>query len=197
MVCLHGGLAISIKRQIGVELLHPPPLYPARQLGLIIAHAIKGVKQIVNPQIGHVHLKVSDLERSIQFYQDVLGMKLTQRYGSQAAFMSWGGYHHHLGLNTWQSKQGLPSASGTTGLFHFAVLFSSREALQRAVVRVNDHGIRIDGAADHGVSEAFYFRDPDGNGIELYWDRPVDEWPRDSYGNLEMVTEPIRKHEMV
>jgi len=147
----------------------------------------------MNPQIGHVHLKVSDLERSIQFYQDALGMTLTQRFGSQAAFMSWGGYHHHLGLNTWQSKGGSPPARGTTGLFHFAVLFSDRANWLSAVERVTELGIAIEGAADHGVSEAFYFRDPDGNGIELYWDRPMEEWPRDPSGNIKMVTEPLRR----
>lgn len=147
----------------------------------------------MNPQIGHVHLKVSDLERSIQFYRDVLGMTLTQRFGSQAAFMSWGGYHHHLGLNTWQSKGGSPPARGTTGLFHFAVLFSDRASWLMAVERITDLGIHIEGAADHGVSESVYLQDPDGNGIELYWDRPMEEWPRDSSGNIKMVTEPLRR----
>lgn len=147
----------------------------------------------MNPQIGHVHLKVSDLERSIEFYRDVLGMTLTQRYGPQAAFLSWEGYHHHLGLNTWQSKGGPPPAPGTTGLFHFAVLFADRASWLGAVERITELGIDIDGAADHGVSEAVYFRDPDGNGIELYWDRPIEEWPRDPSGNIEMVTEPLRQ----
>lgn len=146
----------------------------------------------MTPRIGHVHLKVSDLERSVAFYRDVLGMEVTQRFGSQAAFLSYGGYHHHVGLNTWQSKGGPPPAPGTTGLFHLAILYPERADLFAAVERVEANGIKFDGSADHGVSEAFYFRDPDGNGIELYWDRPVEDWPRDADGNLRMGTEPLR-----
>ena len=142
-------------------------------------------------RIGHVHLKVSDLERSIEFYRDVLGFELTQRYGTQAAFLSAGGYHHHIGLNTWQSHGGSPPAPGTTGLFHAAILYPNREALANAYQRLREAGVRLDGAADHGVSEALYLTDPDNNGLELYWDRPEAEWPRDSEGKLQMVTEPL------
>ncbi len=142
-------------------------------------------------RIGHVHLKVSDLERSIEFYRTVLGLDLTQRYGRQAAFLSAGGYHHHVGLNTWQSRGGNPAPPTSTGLFHFAILYPTRAALARAVQQVQEAGVAIDGAADHGVSLAVYFHDPDHNGIELYWDRPSNEWPRNSEGDLEMVTEPL------
>jgi catechol 2,3-dioxygenase len=142
-------------------------------------------------RIGHVHLKVSDLERSIEFYRDVLGFELTQRYGSQAAFLSAGGYHHHIGLNTWQSRGGPPPAQGTTGLFHAAILLPTRHSLSTAYRRLQAAGIQLDGAADHGVSEALYLHDPDGNGLELYWDRPEEEWPRDPEGNIAMFTEPL------
>ena len=142
-------------------------------------------------RIGHVHLKVSDLERSIAFYRDVLGFELQQRYGMQAAFLSAGGYHHHIGLNTWQSKGGPPPAPGTTGLFHLAILYPTRASLADALKRLGEAGIQLDGASDHGVSEALYLRDPDGNGIELYWDRPEEEWPRDEEGRIAMVTEPL------
>lgn len=141
--------------------------------------------------VGHVHLKVADLERAIAFYRDVLGLELTQRYGAQAAFLSAGGYHHHVGLNTWMSRGGKAPAEGTTGLFHAAFLYPTRADLARAVRRVADAGFAIDGAADHGVSQAVYLRDPDGNGLELYWDRPAAEWPRDPSGGLAMVTEPL------
>lgn len=141
--------------------------------------------------VGHVHLKVADLERAIAFYRDVLGLELTQRYGAQAAFLSAGGYHHHLGLNTWMSRGGKPPADGTTGLFHAAFLYPTRADLARAVRRVAEAGVPIEGAADHGVSEAVYLRDPDGNGLELYWDRPRSDWPRDASGGLAMVTEPL------
>lgn len=142
-------------------------------------------------RIGHVHLKVSDLERAIRFYSEVLGFAVTQRYGRQAAFLSAGGYHHHIGLNTWQSAGGSPAAAGTTGLFHIAILYPTRKELAIALKRVLDAGIILDGAADHGVSEAIYLRDTDQNGIELYWDRPKNEWPTDSEGNLQMVTDPL------
>ncbi len=140
----------------------------------------------MHPTIGHVHLKVSDLERSIAFYQQVLGMTLTQRFGPQAAFLAYGDYHHHLGLNTWQSQNGAPPPRSATGLFHLAVLFPTKEDLLAAVKNVTDHGITIDGSADHGVSEAYYFRDPDQNGIEIYWDKPRDQWPFDADGNVQM-----------
>jgi catechol 2,3-dioxygenase len=139
-------------------------------------------------RIGHVHLKVADLERALGFYCGVLGFELTQRYGDQAAFVSAGGYHHHIGLNTWESRGGSPPAPGTTGLFHTAILYPTRAALADALHRVRGAGIQLDGASDHGVSEALYLRDPDQNGVELYWDRPRDEWPRDAGGGLAMFT---------
>ena len=139
-------------------------------------------------RVGHVHLKVSDLERAVGFYQDVLGFELTQRWGGQAAFLSAGGYHHHVGLNTWESRGGHAPAPGTTGLYHVAFLYPSRTALAQAYHRLLEHGVPLDGAADHGVSEALYLRDPDGNGIELYCDRPEAEWPRDAAGNLQMIS---------
>jgi len=142
-------------------------------------------------RIGHVHLKVADLERALAFYCGVLGFQLMQRYGTQAAFVSAGGYHHHIGLNTWQSKGGTPPPRGHTGLFHVAILYPDRAALADAVRRVRDAGVPIDGASDHGVSEAVYLRDPDGNGLELYRDRTEAEWPRDAEGNLAMDTRPL------
>jgi catechol 2,3-dioxygenase len=141
--------------------------------------------------VGHVHLKVSDLERAIQFYSGVLGFELTQRYGSQAAFLSAGGYHHHIGLNTWESRGGSAPAPGTTGLYHFAIRYPDRAALGDALVRLREAGVPLDGASDHGVSEALYLRDPDGNGVELYWDRPRAEWPRAADGSLQMTTRPL------
>ncbi len=142
-------------------------------------------------RIGHVHLKVADIERSLRFYRDVLGFELTQRYGRDAAFLAAGGYHHHIGINVWQSRGGDPPPAGSTGLFHLAILYPDRPTLADALHRVEAAGIPLDGAADHGVSEALYLRDPDGNGVELYRDRPADEWPRDGEGNLAMVTEPL------
>ncbi len=139
-------------------------------------------------RIGHVHLKVADLDRALAFYQGVLGFELMQRYGDQAAFISAGGYHHHIGLNTWQSKGGKPPAPGTTGLFHTAILYPTRAALADALYRVLKAGITLDGASDHGVSEALYLRDPDENGVELYRDRPEAEWPRHPDGTLAMFT---------
>jgi catechol 2,3-dioxygenase len=142
-------------------------------------------------RIGHVHLKVADLDRAIGFYRDVLGMQVMQRYGTQAAFLSAGGYHHHIGLNTWESKGGEPPAPGTTGLYHTAILYPSRQALAQALKSVVEAGWPLDGASDHGVSEAIYLRDPDGNGVEIYRDRPEGEWPRDADGSLKMVTERL------
>lgn len=142
-------------------------------------------------RIGHVHLKVADLERSLQFYCGVLGFQLTQRYGRQAAFVSAGGYHHHIGLNTWESLGGKPPPRGSTGLFHVAILYPDRSQLADALRRLVKAGVEIDGASDHGVSEAIYLRDPDQNGIELYVDRPEAAWPRDARGELEMVTLPL------
>jgi catechol 2,3-dioxygenase len=139
-------------------------------------------------RIGHVHLKVADLERALKFYCDVLGFELQQRFGSQAAFISAGGYHHHIGLNTWESKGGSPPAPGTTGLYHVAILHPTRALLADALRRVLAAGIELDGASDHGVSEALYLRDPDNNGVELYWDRPREQWPRAADGSLAMFT---------
>src|SRR3954470_16461085 len=138
--------------------------------------------------IGHVHLKVADLDRAIAFYRDVLGFDVTQRYGNQAAFLSAGGYHHHIGLNTWESRGGSPPQPGTTGLYHLAILYPTRQALADALHRLIAAGISLEGASDHGVSQALYLRDPDGNGLELYWDRPRDQWPRKADGSIEMYS---------
>lgn len=142
-------------------------------------------------RIGHVHLKVADLERALRFYRDVLGFELTQRYGRDAAFVSAGGYHHHIGLNVWESRGGTPPPSGTTGLYHLAILYPDRSALADALRRVLAAGIPLEGASDHGVSEALYLRDPDGNGVELYRDRPAEDWPRDAEGRIAMTTRPL------
>jgi catechol 2,3-dioxygenase len=142
-------------------------------------------------RIGHVHLKVADLERAIAFYRDVLGFEVTQRMGRQAAFLSAGGYHHHIGLNTWESEGGRPPAPGTTGLFHVAILYPTRAELGDALRRLMTSGISLEGASDHGVSEALYLRDPDDNGVELYWDRPKEEWPRTPQGELAMFTKAL------
>ncbi len=139
-------------------------------------------------RIGHVHLKVADLDRSLAFYQGVLGLELTQRLGQQAAFLSAGGYHHHIGLNTWESAGGSPPPPGTTGLFHVAILYPTRALLADALRRLISAKIPLDGASDHGVSEALYLRDPDENGVELYWDRPKEEWPLDKNGGIAMFT---------
>ena len=143
---------------------------------------------VAGTRIGHVHLKVADLERALGFYCGVLGFELMQRYGTDAAFISAGGYHHHIGLNTWESRGGYPPAPGTTGLFHTAILYPTRAALADALHRVTSAGIPLDGASDHGVSQALYLRDPDENGVELYWDRPPAEWPRTADGSLAMFT---------
>jgi len=147
----------------------------------------------VHPEvrIGHVHLKVADLERALAFYLDVLGFELTQRYGHQAAFLSAGGYHHHIGLNTWESQGGSPPHRGATGLYHVAIVYPTRAELAVALRRLIQAGIKLEGASDHGVSEALYLRDPDGNGVELYWDRPKDLWPRSSDGGVAMYTQPL------
>jgi catechol 2,3-dioxygenase len=145
---------------------------------------------VINPgtRIGHVHLKVADLDRALGFYCGVLGFELMQRMGSGAAFISAGGYHHHIGLNTWESKGGSPPPPGTTGLYHTAILYPTRPALAGALHRVLSAGIALDGASDHGVSEALYLRDPDENGVELYWDRPREQWPLAPDGKLAMFT---------
>jgi len=149
--------------------------------------------EAIHPQtgIGHVHLKVADLERAVKFYSEVLGFEVMQRWGNSAAFLSAGGYHHHIGLNTWESRGGAAPAPGTTGLYHFAILLPSRRELARALKRLGEHGWPLDGAADHGVSEAVYLRDPDGNGIELYRDRPPEQWPRTPEGELAMINEAL------
>lgn len=147
----------------------------------------------IHPQvrIGHVHLKVANLDRALKFYCDVLGFELTQRFGSQAAFISAGGYHHHIGLNTWESAGGLPPPTGSTGLYHLAILYPTRALLADAVRRVLAAGIELEGASDHGVSEAIYLRDPDDHGVELYWDRPKEQWPRSPDGGVAMFTRAL------
>lgn len=142
-------------------------------------------------RIGHVHLKVADLERALKFYCGVLGFTLMQRFGAQAAFISAGGYHHHIGLNTWESREGSPPPPGATGLYHVAILYPTRSLLADGFKRLIAAEIELDGAADHGVSEALYLRDPDGNGVELYWDRPQSDWPRTPGGELAMYTRAL------
>jgi catechol 2,3-dioxygenase len=141
--------------------------------------------------IGHVHLKVADLERALAFYRDLLGFDLTTRFGTQAAFLSAGGYHHHIGLNTWESAGGSPPPAGSTGLYHVAIRFPTRRALAEVLRRLVQERYPIDGASDHGVSEAVYLRDPDENGVELYWDRPREQWPHGSDGGVRMFTAPL------
>ncbi len=147
----------------------------------------------IHPQtrIGHVHLKVSDLERSLGFYRDVLGFEVTARIGNSAAFLSAGGYHHHIGLNTWESLGGSPPPARATGLYHVAILYPTRAELADALRRLIAAKVPLEGASDHGVSEAIYLRDPDDNGVELYWDHPMDAWPRTAAGELAMRTEPL------
>lgn len=153
----------------------------------------------IDPQvrIGHVHLKVSDLELALEFYCGVLGFELVQRMGNAAAFVSAGGYHHHLGLNTWHSKGGSPPPPNSTGLYHVAILYPTRASLADALRRLIKAGIPLEGASDHGVSEALYLHDPDFNGLELYWDKPETDWPRDSRGNLRMVVDPLDLEELL
>ena len=141
--------------------------------------------------IGHVHLKVANLERALAFYRDVLGFELVTRYGAQAAFVSAGGYHHHIGLNVWESRGGTPPPRGHTGLFHLAIRYPTRRDLAVAVQRLLAAGVPLQGTSDHGVSEAIYLADPDANGVELYWDRPRERWPRAADGSIEMGTEPL------
>ena len=142
-------------------------------------------------RIGHIHLKVSDLDKALAFYHDLLGFEIMQQYGTQAVFVSAGGYHHHIGLNTWYSKNAPPAPQRAAGLFHTAILYPTRKDLAVALKRLIDAGYPLTGASDHGVSEALYLDDPDGNGVELYWDRPREKWPVDAEGNLQMVTEPL------
>jgi catechol 2,3-dioxygenase len=159
----------------------------------MILRAMQGPARPIDPgvTIGHVHLRVADLDRSLAFYRDVLGFTVVARMGAAAAFLAAGDYHHHLGLNTWESRGGSPPARGTTGLYHAAILYPTRAALADALRRLTAAGIALDGASDHGVSEALYLRDPDGNGLELYRDRPREQWPRDAHGNLTMFTAPL------
>jgi catechol 2,3-dioxygenase len=144
-----------------------------------------------NTRIGHVHLKVADLERALSFYHDLLGFEITQRYGDQAVFISAGGYHHHIGLNTWYSKGAPPAPQRSAGLFHTAIVYPERKDLAAILRRLTEVGYPLTGAADHGVSEALYMNDPDSNGVELYWDKPKELWPMNESGNLQMVTEPL------
>ncbi len=148
-------------------------------------------------RIGHVHLKVADLERAIRFYSGVLGFAVTQRLGRQAAFLSAGGYHHHIGLNTWESAGGSAPSAGSTGLYHVAILYPSRAELADALQRLMHSGVQLEGAADHGVSEALYLRDPDGNGVELYWDKPENQWPRSKDGTIQMFTHQLDLHALL
>jgi catechol 2,3-dioxygenase len=150
-----------------------------------------------NVRIGHVHLKVSDLDRALRFYSDVLGFEIMQRHGNEVAFVSAGGYHHHIGLNTWESAGGNSPPPGTTGLYHFAILYPSRASLADALRRLIAAKIRLQGASDHGVSEALYLQDPDGNGIELYWDKPKESWPRTADGTVEMFTRRLDLDDLV
>jgi catechol 2,3-dioxygenase len=154
-------------------------------------HATMSYKLPSNTRIGHVHLKVSDLDKALAFYQGLLGFEIMQRYGSQAVFISAGGYHHHIGLNTWYSKNGPPAPQQACGLFHTAILYPTRKDLALALKRLIEAGYPLTGASDHGVSEAIYLDDPDGNGVELYWDKPREQWPLDADGNLKMVTEQL------
>ena len=148
-------------------------------------------------RIGHVHLKVSNIQKSLDFYVGVLGFELQQMYGKQAAFISAGGYHHHIGLNTWESEGGSPPPPGTTGLFHVAILYPTRADLADALKRLSAHGLQLDGASDHGVSEALYLRDPDENGIELYWDKPEAQWPRNPDGSIAMYTRRLDLNDLI
>lgn len=148
-------------------------------------------------RIGHVHLKVSDLDKSLAFYQGLLGFEIMQRYGTQAVFISAGGYHHHIGLNTWYSKNAPPAPQRAAGLFHTAILYPTRRDLAIVLKRLLDAGYPLTGTADHGVSEALYLDDPDGNGVELYYDRPREVWPVDAEGNLQMITEPLNINELL
>lgn len=148
-------------------------------------------------RIGHVHLKVSNIQKSLDFYVGVLGFELQQMYGKQAAFISAGGYHHHIGLNTWESEGGSPPPPGTTGLFHVAILYPTRADLADALKRLSANGLQLDGASDHGVSEALYLRDPDENGIELYWDKPEAQWPRNPDGSIAMYTRRLDLNDLI
>jgi catechol 2,3-dioxygenase len=172
---------------------HEPYAIRAHQSTIDPAHPITMTPDPIHPAttIGHVHLKVADLDRALAFYRDVLGFEETMRYGSGAVFLSAGGYHHHIGLNTWESAGGSPPPPGTTGLYHIAIRYPTRTALADALRRLAAARISLDGASDHGVGEALYLRDPDQNGVELYWDRPRDAWPRTPEGGIAMFTRPL------
>jgi len=167
-----------------------------RRVFYVLEFQVSMITAPIHPdvRIGHVHLKVADIERALSFYRDVLGFEVTQLYGREAAFLSAGGYHHHIGLNTWESLGGSPPPAGSTGLYHLAILYPSRAELADALRRVLDAGIELDGASDHGVSEALYLRDPDENGVELYWDRPREQWPRNAEGKIQMFTHRLARH---
>ena len=162
-------------------------------------HPAIGAPYVIDPQvrIGHVHLKVADLQRALRFYADVLGMEIMQRYGDEAVFLSAGGYHHHIALNTWESLGGSPPPLGSTGLYHTAIIYPTRAALAKALRRVLAAKIPLQGAADHGVSESIYLNDPDENGVELYCDKPKEKWPRSADGKLEMYTRRLDLHELL
>lgn len=148
-------------------------------------------------RIGHVHLKVSDLDKALSFYKDLLGFKITQRYGNSAVFISAGDYHHHIGLNTWHSRNAPPAPKYATGLYHTAIVYPTRKDLAIALQRLIEAEYPLTGASDHGVSEAIYLDDPDGNGVELYWDKPKEQWPIDAEGNLQMVTERLELEDLL
>ena len=179
------------------ELVDPPRAPRAERRGRPAGQRGAGCPEPIDPgvDVGHVHLKVADLDRALGFYRGVLGFELTQRLGDDAAFVSAGGYHHHIGLNTWHSKDGSPPPPGTTGLFHLAIRYPTRAALADALDRLRRAGVPLEGASDHGVSEALYLSDPDGNGVELYWDRPREQWPRAGSGEkVGMYTRPLDLH---
>ena len=180
-------------------MLEKAPRAPCLAGGSPLDTDMQSLKAAIHPavRIGHVHLKVADLERALGFYHRVLGFEITQRYGSAAVFLSAGGYHHHIGLNTWESFGGHPPMPGTTGLYHLAIIYPTRALLADALRRVISAGIELDGASDHGVSEALYLRDPDNNGVELYWDRPQEQWPRLTDGSINMVTNPLNLEKLL
>jgi len=169
----------------------PTRLVPGTAVGE--TRPVSDASRPIDPRVhvGHVHLKVADLDRALGFYRDVLGFELMAQLGDRAAFLSAGGYHHHIGLNTWESRGGGPPPRGTTGLYHVAILYPTRAALADALQRLAAAGVKLSGASDHGVSIAFYLDDPDGNGLELYWDRPRETWPRDARGQFVMVSDPV------
>jgi catechol 2,3-dioxygenase len=174
----------------------PPAIFPAEERIAAMSATIEAGRPAraatatvpAGLRIGHVHLKVADLDRALAFWRDIIGLEVQQRMGNQAVFLSVDGYHHHIALNTWESAGGSPPPFGTTGLYHVALLYPDRPALARALKRLVEAGWPLEGASDHGVSEALYLRDPDGNGVELYHDRPREDWPRDKHGKLAMVT---------